>query len=171
MKPELQPLAEAHFESLRMAFDSVVREKRYLAFQQAPPREESFAFYRQAVASGAPYRVALLDGRVVGWCDVLPAHGQARAHVGILAIGVVAAARGQGIGGLLLRRAIADAWAHGFLRIELTVRADNLPAKALYEREGFVVEGILRKGFRVDGEFCDCCAMALLNLKTVVGHA
>jgi putative acetyltransferase len=78
-------------------------------------------------------------------------------------MGVVAAARRQGIGGLLLRRAIDDAWARGFLRIELTVRADNLPAQALYERAGFAVEGTLRRGFRVDGEFFDGCAMALLK--------
>jgi putative acetyltransferase len=166
MNPELRPLAElaeTHFEPLRLALDSVAREKRYLAFQQAPPREQAFAFYRQIVAGGMCCRVALLGNQVVGCCDVLPVLGESRAHVGVLGIWVVAAARGQGIGRLLLRRAIADAWAHGFLRIELTVRADNVQAKALYEREGFMAEGVLRNSFRVDGEFFDSCAMALLK--------
>jgi putative acetyltransferase len=165
MNLELRPLAElaeTRFESLRLAFDSVAREKRYLAFQKAPPREEALAFYRHNIASGVCCRVALLGGEVVGCCDVLPVPGESRAHVGVLGIWVVAAARGRGIGGLLLRRLIDDAWARGFLRIELSVRADN-PAKALYEREGFVVEGTMRKGFMVDGEFFDRYEMALLK--------
>ncbi|MDR1967694.1 MAG: GNAT family N-acetyltransferase [Burkholderiaceae bacterium] len=156
-------LAETHFEALRLALDSVAREKRYLAFQKAPPREAALAFYRQNIASGACCRVALLDAQVVGCCDVLPVVGESRAHVGTLGIWVVASARGQGIGGSLLRRVIEDAWAHGFLRIELTVRADNVPARALYEREGFRVEGVLRHSCMVDGEFFDSCAMALLR--------
>jgi len=166
MKPDVQPLAEAHFESLRLVLDSVAREKRYLAFQQAPPREEAFAFYRGLLASHACHYVALLGGQVVGWCDVLPAHGQARAHAGVLGMGVVATARGQGVGTMLIRRAIDAAWARGFLRIELIVRADNLPAKALYEREGFAVEGVLRDAFRVDDQFFDSYMMGLLKNTT-----
>jgi putative acetyltransferase len=59
--------------------------------------------------------------------------------------------------------AISKAWAKGLSRIELTVRTDNANAKALYERFGFVVEGINRRAFLVDGEFFDTCTMALVR--------
>ena len=51
----------------------------------------------------------------------------------------------------------------GLSRIELTVRTDNLNAKALYERMGFVTEGLNKQAFRIDGEFYDTHSMALLR--------
>lgn len=159
----IAPTAETHFEGLRLALDAVAREKRYLAFIQAPPVEEAFAFFRNIVANDLCQVVALQDGVVVGWCDVLPTHGEARAHVGTLGIGLVPRARRLGIGSKLMEAAIAGAWARGLSRIELTVRTDNTIAKALYERFGFTVEGIQRRAFCVDGEFFDTCSMALVR--------
>ncbi|HEY0512695.1 MAG TPA: GNAT family N-acetyltransferase [Thermoanaerobaculia bacterium] len=162
MATEIVPLAPSHFEDLRLALDVVAREKRYLAFQQAPPREEAFAFYRHIVENDLCHFVVLVDGKVSGWCDVLPTRGEARAHVGILGIGLIPSARHQGIGEELMRIAISDAWARGMSRIELTVRADNFNAKALYERMGFKTEGLSKRAFLVDGVFYDSHSMALL---------
>ena len=69
----------------------------------------------------------------------------------------------MGIGERLMRATIAKAWAKGLTRIELTARVDNLNAKALYERLGFKHEGIKKREFRVDGQYYDCYAMALLR--------
>ena len=49
MSLSIVPLAEVHFEDLRKAFDSIAREKRYLAFIKAPPLQEGLAFYRNIV--------------------------------------------------------------------------------------------------------------------------
>jgi RimJ/RimL family protein N-acetyltransferase len=107
--------------------------------------------------------IALQDDIVVGWCDVLPTHGEARAHAGTLGIALLPRARGRGIGARLMEAATAKAWAKGLTRIELTVRTDNANAKALYERFGFTVEGINRRAFLVDGEFFDTYTMALIR--------
>ncbi|MBT2305433.1 GNAT family N-acetyltransferase [Variovorax paradoxus] len=163
MNLSIEPVSEAHFAGLRAALDTVAREKRFLAFTQAPPVEQALDFYRSIIANGGCQMVALLDGQVAGWCDVLPSHGQARSHVGILGIGLVPSARHLGIGAKLMQATIAAAWAKGMTRIELTVRADNTNAKALYERLGFEVEGLLRRAFRVDGEYFDSYSMALLR--------
>lgn len=163
MSLAIEPLAEAHFDELRAALDTVAREKKYLAFTQAPPREEAFAFYRSVLAGGHCLLVARCEGRVIGWCDVLPVHGEARAHVGMLGIGLLPAFRGRGIGAQLMRATIARAWARGLTRIELAVRADNPNAKALYERLGFRTEGLMRHAMRVDGRYVDSHAMALLR--------
>lgn len=163
MNTDIVPLAESHFASLREALDSVAREKRFLALTQAPPADEAFAFYRNTLENDHAHFVALRGGSAVGWCDVLPLFGQARQHVGVLGIGLVKEARHQGLGALLVQRTIAKAWAKGLTRIELTVRADNHNARALYERLGFQHEGLERRAFRVDGVYHDCHAMALLN--------
>ena len=159
----IEPAAQQHFDGLRLALDAVAREKRYLAFTEAPSEADCRAFYAAIAQNGWCQWVALLDGAVVGWCDVLPTHGQARSHIGTLGIGLVPGARGRGIGAQLMRAAIETAWKTGITRIELTVRADNPVAKALYERMGFVTEGHHPRSFRVDGVYADSHSMALLK--------
>lgn len=166
MKADIAPLRDEHFSQLREVLDAVAREGRYLAFLQAPPMEEAFAFYRSILERDCPAVVALANGRVVGWCDVLPTHGESRAHVGIIGLGLMPEYRGRGIGAALMTAALERAWAKGFTRIELTVRADNLRAKRLYERLGFTVEGLHRRTFRVNGEYFDSFFMGLLRHET-----
>lgn len=162
MKADISPLREEHFSGLHGVLDAVAREGRYLAFLQAPPPEEAFAFYRNVVARDGTFFVALVSGRPVGWCDVLPTHGEARCHVGILGIGLLPEARECGNGSALMRAAIGRAWEKGLTRIELTVRCDNVRAKRLYERLGFTLEGTHRGAFRVDGTYFDSFSMGLL---------
>mgnify|MGYP003576123754 FL=1 len=163
MSHSIVPTAESHFESLYHAFDAVARERKYLAFTEAPPWEQSGAFYRNVLANDFPHFVALQDDAVVGWCDVAPVFGHSRAHIGMLGIALLPQARHLGLGKRLMQAAIAKAWARGLTRIELTVRADNLNAKALYESFGFEPEGVHRRGSCIDGEYHDVWGMALLR--------
>ena len=70
--------------------------------------------------------------------------------------------RGRGIGSALLRETLQAARARGLTRVELAVREGNGSAIALYERFGFVREGVQRKAIRVDGAYEDLICMALL---------
>jgi RimJ/RimL family protein N-acetyltransferase len=58
---------------------------------------------------------------------------------------------------------LSQAFATGFVRIELSVRADNLRAVRLYEKVGFVREGVLRDAVFVDGKLHNALAMALID--------
>ena len=49
----------------------------------------------------------------------------------------MAAARGEGVAGMLCRRLIADAVSRGAQAAYLQVEGDNLPARAVYRRLGF----------------------------------
>ncbi|MFC5500228.1 GNAT family N-acetyltransferase [Caenimonas terrae] len=166
MRADIVPLRDEHFSQLREVLDAVAREGRYLAFLQAPPLEEAIAFYRNILERECPAVVAVADGRVTGWCDVLPTNGEARAHVGTIGLGLIPEYRGRGIGAALMAEALERAWAKGFTRIELTVRTDNVRAKRLYEGLGFTVEGTLRDAFRVNGEYFDSLFMGLLRHET-----
>lgn len=167
MPIEIAALQSTHFDDLWQVFDTVAREKHYLASQQAPEPAAMRGYLQGNLDNRQPYYVALVNGRVSGWCGIQPVHGQARAHVGMLGMGLLPVARGQGIGQRLLQVAADAALAYGFTRIELSVRADNARAKALYERMGFVHEGLQRDAFRIDGVYYDICAMALLRTAQV----
>ena len=71
--------------------------------------------------------------------------------------------RGQGIGTLLMARAVDWARASGVVRrIELKVFVRNVRAIHLYEKFGFVVEGRHRQAVYRYGEYVDLLTMALL---------
>jgi len=71
MNVSIVPLAESHFEPLRAVVGIVAAEKRFLALTQAPTSENARAFYRNILDNDLCQYVALLDGEVVGWCDIL----------------------------------------------------------------------------------------------------
>ena len=155
----LQP---SHIDALWQVFDTVAREKHYLASQRAADPAQMRTYLQAYLDQGHPYFVALADGVVVGWCGIQPVHGHARAHIGMLGMGLLADWRGQGIGKPLMQAALDAAQAYGFTRVELSVRADNARAIALYRRLGFVQEGLQRAAFLVDGRYFDLCVMALV---------
>jgi len=160
---EVVPIAEAHIEGFHAALDSVARERRYLYFLEAPALEDASKFVRNTIGKSYPHFVALEDGKVIGWCDVLPVDPRpVRRHTGMLGIGVLARERGRGIGGALLRATLNGARAFGFTRVELAYRADNSRVGRLYERFGFVREGVQRNAVRLDGTYEDVICMALL---------
>ncbi len=85
------------------------------------------------------------------------------AHVGDLGIGVLPAWRGAGLASLMLRRSIEDMRANPKIhKLELTTMVGNDHALRMYERAGFVVEGIKRRSIRQpDGAFNDEIMMGL----------
>lgn len=163
LKPfRILPIAEEHIAGFREVLDTVARERRYLAFLEAPSAEETAAFVRRNIRKGYPQFVALVDGGVVGWCDILPIDRPVKSHGGVLGLGILPEHRGRGIGTALIEAALAGARACGLTRVELVVRQRNARAIALYERLGFAHEGAKRNAVRIDGAYEDAICMALL---------
>ena len=118
-------------------------------------------------AAGSPHVqvVAEADGEVVGAAGLHPIGTSPRKrHSMLLGINVAADWQGRGVGKLLMHTLCdyADNWL-GLLRIELDVFADNRRAQALYERFGFVREGVRRCEALRDGVYVDGWLMARLN--------
>jgi ribosomal protein S18 acetylase RimI-like enzyme len=162
MTHRVVPMAEEHIEGFRAALDSVAREQRFLAMLEAPPIEELGKFVKKSIAAGEAQVVAIVDGRLVGWCDVLRKARPTLRHSGVLGMGVMADYRGRGIGKALMGAVLEAAKEKGFKRVELTVRVDNPRAKKLYEQFGFVEEGLCRRHMCLDGEYTDSYLMAVL---------
>lgn len=140
----------------------VAREHRYLRFLDAPSMEGTVDFLRDSLAAGNPHLAAVIDGELVGWCDVCRHSFEIEAHVGRLGIGLAPAFRGKGFGKALLDVTIAAAERLDFQRIELTAFSDNRRAIALYEARGFVREGVMRAAARFGDEYRDIVLMARL---------
>jgi diamine N-acetyltransferase len=77
---------------------------------------------------------------------------------------MVIRSKGEGYGRAALRVvkkiAFDDLGAH---RLWLDVKAHNVRAKALYDSEGFIVEGVLRESVRTDQGFVSMIVMSMLH--------
>lgn len=162
MKFNIVPIEEKHIEGFWHAVDSVARERKYLAFLEGPPIHTTVSFVQNNINDGWPHFVALSGEKIIGWCDITSLDRPVFAHVGSLGIGVLADYRGQGVGEALIRAALHQAKIRGLTRIELTVFENNKPAIALYEKLGFVVEGVHKNKSRIDGQYENHIFMALL---------
>jgi ribosomal protein S18 acetylase RimI-like enzyme len=107
--------------------------------------------------------VAELDGRVAGYVRLGRSSPlEATRHVQhVHGLAVDPALQRRGVGSALLRAAVAEARSRGARRITLRVLGGNEAARRLYERAGFVVEGVLRGEYLLDGEYVDDVLMAL----------
>jgi ribosomal protein S18 acetylase RimI-like enzyme len=107
--------------------------------------------------------VAEEDGAIVGYVALgPPTRLESNRHVmGVRGLAVAPAHQGRGVGRTLLEAAAAEARARGARRLRLRVLSANTGARSLYESFGFVVEGVLREEFLLDGRYVDDVLMAL----------
>ncbi len=106
--------------------------------------------------------VAERGGRVVGYLMLhqpvpLPSHG----HVlEVNGLAVEPGHQGRGVGRRLVEEAKREARRRGARKLSLRVLAPNASARRLYESCGFVVEGVLRDEFALEGRPVDDLLMA-----------
>jgi ribosomal protein S18 acetylase RimI-like enzyme len=155
------PVSQEHIEGLHACLDSVARERKYLGMVEAPPLETVRSFVLSYLEIHAPQFVAVIDNEVIGWSDIHPGKREGFKHSGQLGMGVDKRYRRLGIGGKLITIAIQKAKECGLERLELGVFASNTAAIKLYEKTGFVVEGIKKKARKIDGGYDDMIEMAL----------
>ncbi|MFI8366238.1 GNAT family N-acetyltransferase [Streptomyces sp. NPDC085466] len=122
-----------------------------------PPPSEPYEPFFDDRHRPEDFLVAERAGVLLGYVRVArPTPLASNAHVRqIQGLAVSGEARGQGVGRALLRAALAKARADGARRVTLRVLGHNVPARALYEAEGFTVEGVLPGEFLFDGEPAD----------------
>ena len=107
--------------------------------------------------------VAQVGEHLVGFLAITGGVYQRNRHNAYLVMGVLQEVGGRGLGGALLSEGIRWAESVGIRRLELTVMAHNERAVRLYERMGFVREGVRRRALLVDGAWVDEHFMARLS--------
>jgi L-phenylalanine/L-methionine N-acetyltransferase len=138
-EPEGWLIADSRWRSVR-------DERRYLRAVRGHPDAAVF------VAEGG-------DGVVARLSVARDPHPASR-HVADLGLMVARHARRQGIGWALLEQAVDWARASGVRKLELHVFPHNEAAIRLYERFGFVREGVRRAHYRRGLDYVDAILMA-----------
>jgi len=130
----------------------------HATFEAEVPTWERFDASRHK----APRLVAEAGGRVVGWAAFSPVSSRpAYSGVADHSVYVAAAARGQGLGHLLLSTFLEDAAAAGFWMIESRIFPENRASIALHLACGFRVVGRRKRMGRMGygpmaGQWRDC---------------
>jgi len=138
-------------------WDEVSREGIYLLHDRAPRtvvEQEKIISYlnwdRNTIV------VARLEGEIVGGMCIF-AGGSSPKSTSFCNLGVhiVKRARGQGIGKRLLKYGIDWARTKGYHKVCLSVFSTNTRAIKLYEKLGFVYEGLRKEQYKVKGQWVD----------------
>jgi RimJ/RimL family protein N-acetyltransferase len=126
-----------------------------------PPPAPRRAFFDAGVRP-ADVLVAMLGSAVAGYAHVGPADPvDANNHVLMLrGLAVDPAHQERGLGRRLVTAAVAEGRRRGARRLRLRVLGHNAAARRVYEACGFVVEGVLRGEFLLDGRYVDDVLMA-----------
>jgi ribosomal protein S18 acetylase RimI-like enzyme len=106
--------------------------------------------------------VAERDGQVLGYLRLQDKYPFPEG-AGVLAINGLAvdqSARGQGIASVLLQAAEDEARRRGARKLSLHVHATNAPARRLYERHGYTLEGTHPNEFLIEGTHITALDMA-----------
>lgn len=146
--------------SFRESVNEVASEKWTLATVDGFSADEITALLKRVVEERLPQVVATIDGKVIGWCDIVPRSAKGASHVGTLGMGVRKEWRRRGVGRLLLTECLALARSASFEKVELEVYSDNIPAVRLYESVGFLKEGVRVRGRKLEGRYQDIIHMA-----------
>lgn len=125
------------------------------------PEQEAALLERIANSSRSRFFLALDGEKIVGNACVDGSANARLCHRRSLAITVLRDYWGHGIGKGLMERMLAFARESGAELVSLEVRSDNVRAKALYRKFGFVRFGTFPKYFKIDGEFYDVDCMTL----------
>ena len=149
----LRTLAPQDVDGLTRFANTIAREKLtnrdlgLVSFEKRVTREQERKWLGGVLKRGAERELvsvaALVDGRIVGHCDV---HRRTRAddrHTGVFGIAILDGYRGVGIGERMMRAVIGQAQRIGIQVIELDVFSINTAAIHLYEKMGFKKAGTI----------------------------
>ncbi len=168
-EPTVREVGWTDFEglfALRLnRYDEIARDPDYgmVSYPDRPTSGEFATWFgelQSAVIGGtAVCSVAIREGQLVGMCSVRR-EGRAveTAHVGVLGIEVLRAARGTGVGRPLLAHALA-AVPGRFEEVHLSVLPVNERARRLYESAGFETFGVAPRAFQRGGRYHDFILM------------
>jgi RimJ/RimL family protein N-acetyltransferase len=127
-----------------------------------PPPGPEWAFFGER-CNPDDVLVAVVDDEIAGYVRLGRATELAATdHVRMISgIAVAMQHRQLGVGRALVGAAVEEASARGVRRLTLRVLGPNHAARRLYESAGFVVEGVQRDEFFLDGRYVDDVLMAL----------
>lgn len=152
---EIREYKQQDIKAMAAVWNEVVVDG--IAFPQEETLDEEAAaeFFAEQTHCG----VAVEDGHVIGLYILHPNNVGRCGHIANASYAVGSAARGKGIGRMLVQDSMKKGRENGFRILQFNaVVATNEAARHLYESLGFVQLGVIPGGFRMpDGEYADIC--------------
>jgi L-amino acid N-acyltransferase YncA len=132
------PMSSSDWEAVTAIYQEGI-DTGMATFEVAPP--PSWDVWRTGKIEGCSL-VARTVGGVVGWAALSPVSSR-RCYVGVAEVSVYvsAAARGAGVGSLLLAALIEAAEAHGVWTLQATIFPENEASLCLHQKHGFRLVG------------------------------
>jgi len=162
----IRPVSETDGEKFLALCTSLDRETQFMMLE---PGERTMTVAEQdqriknlVATENQMIFVAEDEGKLVGYLGAYGGGFKRNRHCAYVVTGILQSHTGQGIGKQFFKA--LDEWAlsHGIHRLELTVMSHNERAVHLYQKMGFVVEGIKKDSLRVNDSFVDEFYMAKL---------
>lgn len=136
---------------------------RVATLETAERTEEERGEWLAARDERTPVYVAVREGEVVGWGSLNRFNPRpAYRFVADFSVYVDRAARGGGVGGVLLEHLVRMARELGYHKLVLSAFPSNERGMRLYRRFGFREVGIYREQGVLDGQWVDTVVMELL---------
>jgi ribosomal protein S18 acetylase RimI-like enzyme len=116
-----------------------------------------------AASDNSVFLLAEDNGHIIGYIDCKGFKRQVLKHAVLIGMSVHKDWRGKGVGTMLMAHAIEWAKSTNIVkRMELSVYERNTPARHLYEKFGFQIEGMRKNLIYENGRYLDDVMMALL---------
>jgi RimJ/RimL family protein N-acetyltransferase len=173
-QPRFYPLKDGRSALIRRAVEDDARalhdgacqvalEGIYIGWEGGPFEEEKRRqVLRDSLQSRHCYLAAEVDRKIVGALSAGPGRfGQKDAHVCHIGMWVMPGFRGVGVGSALIDSVLVWARDEGFEKVALEVFSKNTPAINLYKKFGFAAEGVLKRHYKLHGQYADGILMGL----------
>lgn len=144
--------------------DQVARDSDNLTFgpgEMTVTLDSEIAFLEKLqTADNEVMFIAVHNNRIISCLSYAGGHRARTRHVGEFGVSVIKEYWHQGIGKAMMLQLLK--WAEDSKyceKINLKVREDNTHAITLYEKLGFIKEGLILKDMKIKGEYINCIFM------------
>lgn len=153
-------------ESIIAYLKNIIIESDNLTFERGefnPTIETEKQFIKDINQSSSQcFFVSLIGTKIVGNLSIIITNRIRLKHSGDLSITVSKEYWNQGIGSSLMIEFIQWLDKTDLTKINLKVREDNIHAIKLYEKFGFIKEGVITRDFYIDGQYYNSICMGKL---------
>src|SRR5437879_11011019 len=152
----IRPATEADAAALQENINAIGAEIDFILTEGVGNDvEHEKEWVRQFDGMSSVLFVSDVDGKIVGQADVHPGRPPKESHVGTLGIAIRDGYREVGLGRALMDRCLEWMRDREFRKASLEVFSTNERAIALYEKLGFVIDGVRSRQYQIRGEWVD----------------
>ncbi|WP_227935038.1 GNAT family N-acetyltransferase [Alkalihalobacillus deserti] len=152
-KVVLRPVQLHDAKEIIDSVESIIKQGSSIQKEKARTVEEEHAFIKEMTAQDNMYTVVEVNGNVKGIARVIRGDLAMKRHTGLFRTWLHNDSQGKGIGKQIMDYTLNWCRLHQLHKLCLTVFESNTIAKSLYEKYGFVTEGVQKDQVCINGVY------------------